>query len=94
MDLTFTPAAKLAALYRSRTVSPLEVMRAVLERIDRVNPSVNAIVTLARESAGRPSGRASDRGQAPRRAAVLRAAAAFEAARPWADRVPAVVTSA
>ena len=27
-------------------------------------------------------------------AAVLRAAAAFEAARPWADRVPAVVTSA
>ena len=27
-------------------------------------------------------------------AAVLRAAAAFEAARPWADRIPPVVTSA
>ena len=27
-------------------------------------------------------------------AAVLRAAAAFEAARPWADRLPPVVTSA
>ena len=58
MDLTFTPAAKLAALYRSRKVSPLEVMRAVLERIDRVNPRVNAIVTLARESARREARRA------------------------------------
>jgi amidase len=50
-DLTFTPAAKLLALYRARKTSPLEVMRAVLERVDRVNPRVNAIVTLARESA-------------------------------------------
>jgi amidase len=58
MDLTFTPALKLAALYRSGKVSPLEVMRAVLERIDRVNPRVNAIVTLARESALREARRA------------------------------------
>jgi len=50
-DLTFTPATRLAALYRARKASPLEVMRAVLDRIDRVNPTVNAIVTLARESA-------------------------------------------
>jgi amidase len=50
-DLTFTPAAKLVALYRGRKTSPLETMRAVLDRIDRVNPRVNAIVTLARESA-------------------------------------------
>ena len=50
-DLTFTPAAKLVALYRARKTSPLEVMRALLDRIDRVNPRVNAIVTLARESA-------------------------------------------
>ncbi len=50
-DLTFTGAAKLAALYRGRKTSPLEVMRAVLDRIDRVNPRINAIVTLARESA-------------------------------------------
>ena len=50
-DPTFTPAAKLAALYRARKVSPLEVIRAVLDRIDRVNPRINAIVTLARESA-------------------------------------------
>jgi amidase len=50
-DLTFTPAARLVALYRARKASPLEAMRAVLDRIDRVNPRVNAIVTLARESA-------------------------------------------
>jgi Asp-tRNA(Asn)/Glu-tRNA(Gln) amidotransferase A subunit family amidase len=61
MDLTFTPAAKLAALYRSRKVSPFEVMRAVLERIDRVNPRVNAIVTLARESALREARLATSR---------------------------------
>jgi amidase len=51
MDLTFTPAARLAALYRARKLSPLETLRAVLDRIDRVNPRVNAIVTLAREQA-------------------------------------------
>src|SRR5262245_54501848 len=50
-DLTFTPAVELARLYRSRTASPLEVMQAVLARIDAVNPRVNAVVTLARESA-------------------------------------------
>jgi amidase len=50
-DLTFAGAAKLVALYRGRKASPLEVMRAVLDRIDRVNPRVNAIVTLARDSA-------------------------------------------
>jgi amidase len=51
MDLTFTPAARLAALYRARKVSPLETLTALLDRIDRVNPRVNAIVTLAREPA-------------------------------------------
>ncbi|HUO62822.1 MAG TPA: amidase family protein [Terriglobales bacterium] len=50
-DLCFTPASELARLYRSRKVSPLEVMRAVLERVDRVNPLVNAVVTLDREAA-------------------------------------------
>ena len=50
-DLCFTPAIELSRLYRARKVSPLEVMQAVLERIDRVNPLVNAIVTLTRETA-------------------------------------------
>jgi len=50
-DLCFTPATELARLYRRRAVSPLEVMEAVLARIDAVNPRVNAYVTIAREAA-------------------------------------------
>lgn len=50
-DLCFTPATRLARLYRTRQASPLEVMQAVLARIDRVNPSLNAYVTVAREAA-------------------------------------------
>jgi amidase len=50
-DLTFTPAVELAKLYRARKVSPFEVMQGVLERVESVNPRVNAVVTLARESA-------------------------------------------
>ncbi|HEX6775027.1 MAG TPA: amidase, partial [Methylomirabilota bacterium] len=57
-DLCFTPATELARLYRSRKISPLEVMRAVLERLDRVNPLVNAVVTLDREAALREAKRA------------------------------------
>src|SRR5882724_11093736 len=50
-DLCFIPASDLARLYRARKISPLEVMQAVLARIDAVNPTVNAYVTVARESA-------------------------------------------
>jgi amidase len=60
-DLTFTPAVQLQRWYRARTTSPLEVLQAVLARIDAVNPTVNAIVTLARESALREARRATAR---------------------------------
>jgi amidase len=50
-DLCFTPATRLAQLYRGRKVSPLEVMQAVLARIDALNPELNAYVTVAREAA-------------------------------------------
>jgi len=50
-DLCYTPATELARLYRARKVSPLEVMQAVLARLDSVNPALNACVTVARESA-------------------------------------------
>ena len=50
-DLCFTPATELARLYRARKVSPLEVMQAVLARIDAVNPLVTAYVTVARDAA-------------------------------------------
>jgi amidase len=50
-DVCFLPATELARRYRARKISPLEVMQAVLARIDAVNPTVNAYVTVARESA-------------------------------------------
>ena len=67
-DLSFTPAVELLKLYRARKASPLEVMQANLARIDAVNPQVNAIVTLARESALRDARRAT---AALRRGAAL-----------------------
>jgi Asp-tRNA(Asn)/Glu-tRNA(Gln) amidotransferase A subunit family amidase len=46
-ELTNKSAVELAALIRSRAVSPVEVVEAHLRRIDRINPLLNAIVTLA-----------------------------------------------
>jgi amidase len=51
MDLCATPAVDLARLIRSRELSATELLTAVLARIESVNPSVNAIVTLAPEQA-------------------------------------------
>jgi amidase len=49
--LCFMRAVDLAALLRSKTVSAHEVMAAHLAQIERVNPRVNAIVTLVAEQA-------------------------------------------
>jgi amidase len=49
MELCFLSATELAARIRSRQVSCREVMHAHLAQIDRVNPRVNAIVTLLPE---------------------------------------------
>jgi aspartyl-tRNA(Asn)/glutamyl-tRNA(Gln) amidotransferase subunit A len=42
-ELCFLSAEELAVRYRRRDLSPVEVTRAVLDRIDRVNPTINAI---------------------------------------------------
>src|SRR5688500_5060381 len=52
-DLCFTPATRLAAMIRSKTVSPVEITRAVLDRIERVNPTLNAFCTVTAEAAVR-----------------------------------------
>ena len=46
-DLHFLDATALAALVRSREVSPVEIARAHLDRIAAVNPKINAIVSVA-----------------------------------------------
>jgi amidase len=51
MELCFTPARQLARLLRTRKISAVEVVRAFIARIERVNPKVNAIVTVLPEAA-------------------------------------------
>jgi aspartyl-tRNA(Asn)/glutamyl-tRNA(Gln) amidotransferase subunit A len=50
-DLAFTPATELAALIRSKKLSPVELTRAVLDRIERLNPTLNAFCTVTADTA-------------------------------------------
>src|SRR5262245_57960149 len=50
-DLCWLPALELAALIRSREASPVEVMEAVLARIERINPVLNCFCTLTADDA-------------------------------------------
>jgi aspartyl-tRNA(Asn)/glutamyl-tRNA(Gln) amidotransferase subunit A len=49
-ELFYSDATKLAELIRTREVSPVEVMKAHLDRIEAINPKVNAIVTIAEDA--------------------------------------------
>jgi amidase len=59
-ELCFLDAAELAAMLRAKEVSARDVMAAQLEQIARVNPSVNAIVTLVAEQAMADAARADE----------------------------------
>lgn len=48
-ELTQFSAAALAALVRAREVSPVEVAEAYLRRVERLNPRLNAVVTVAHD---------------------------------------------
>jgi amidase len=50
-DLTRLSARELGANIRSRRVSPVEVLDAHVQAISRLNPTLNAMVTLAEEEA-------------------------------------------
>jgi aspartyl-tRNA(Asn)/glutamyl-tRNA(Gln) amidotransferase subunit A len=49
--LAFTPAVELAGLIRLRKLSPVELMSALLKRIEALNPRVNAFAHLAADVA-------------------------------------------
>jgi amidase len=51
MDLCFTPAVTLARMLHARKVSAVEVTKAFIAQIERVNPQLNAIVTFLPEQA-------------------------------------------
>jgi aspartyl-tRNA(Asn)/glutamyl-tRNA(Gln) amidotransferase subunit A len=58
-DLTKATAAQLGGLYAAGEVSPTEVLDAVLERTERINPQINAL-TLIDAEAARAAARASE----------------------------------
>jgi aspartyl-tRNA(Asn)/glutamyl-tRNA(Gln) amidotransferase subunit A len=68
-ELCWTPAAELAGLIRKKKVSPVEVVRATLERIAKVDPKLNAFVTLTADAAMREA-RAAERALTRRKPAL------------------------
>ena len=50
-DLWTLSATELARAYRDGTATPVDALASLLSRIDKVNPAVNAIVTLDRDGA-------------------------------------------
>jgi amidase len=50
-DLAFTPALEQARLIKDRQVSPVELVELYLRRIERLNPRLNAYLTVAAEQA-------------------------------------------
>jgi aspartyl-tRNA(Asn)/glutamyl-tRNA(Gln) amidotransferase subunit A len=45
-DLCYLSATELIDLYKRRTVSPVEVTEVILERIEHLNPKLNAFITV------------------------------------------------
>lgn len=50
-ELVWASALELAAMVREKRVSPVELVRAILARIDRLNPRLNGFCLLARDVA-------------------------------------------
>lgn len=50
-ELCYTPATQLAQAIRTKTLSPVEVVNAFLERIEKLNPTINAYCTVTNEQA-------------------------------------------
>src|ERR1700733_8896230 len=62
-DICFLTATEMASLIRRKKLSARETLDAHLKQIERVNPKVNAIVTLVAEQA-RENARKADEAQA------------------------------
>lgn len=50
-DLAFVPAVEIIALYRQKKLSPVEFTRFILDRIQRLEPHINAFALLDPEAA-------------------------------------------
>ncbi len=50
-ELLFKPVTEVAVLLKARKLSPVELVRAFLDRIEAINPKVNAFLTVTGERA-------------------------------------------
>ena len=50
-DLGFLPATDMAAMIRAKTISPVEATAAIIHRIERQEPRLNAFAHFAPEQA-------------------------------------------
>jgi len=50
-DLAYASITEIGKLYRSRKLSPVELTQFLLQRIERLNPRINAYLTVSAESA-------------------------------------------
>jgi aspartyl-tRNA(Asn)/glutamyl-tRNA(Gln) amidotransferase subunit A len=50
-DLSYTSAADLSALIRTRQLSPVEIVRSTLARVERAQPVLNSFITVCAEEA-------------------------------------------
>jgi aspartyl-tRNA(Asn)/glutamyl-tRNA(Gln) amidotransferase subunit A len=50
-QLAFASIAQIGKLFRTRKLSPVELTRLLLDRIEKLNPVLNAYITVCRESA-------------------------------------------
>src|SRR3990170_2019291 len=60
-ELWFKPAWELASAIGAKELSPVELMEACLDRIDQVNPLLNAFIAMRREEALAEAGATADR---------------------------------
>ena len=50
-DISFLTISELSELIRARKISPVDITRAILERIDKLNPMLNAYITVTADLA-------------------------------------------
>lgn len=51
LELCFTPATELGHLIRTRTLSPVELVAAILQRLEQLNPTLRAYLTVTSDAA-------------------------------------------
>ena len=51
-DIAFLSALELLDLYRGKSLSPVEVVSALLDRIEQFQPKLNAFIVVDRDGAG------------------------------------------